>query len=392
MGACRECALPPTGKQTRRELWRHRIGPGWSSFAVVGNRLYTQEQLGEDEAVICYDAATGGELWSHRDAVRFTEPLAGPGPRATPTFHEGRIYALGAAGRLNCLDAATGEVTWSRDIKSDADVKVPPTWGFASSPLIAEGVVTVFAGGPENKSVLGYDASTGEPKWSAGEGQFSYSSTQLSKLGGVDQLLIATDRGLSAFDPASGRVLWTHTGPPLNEGMSRCVQSPVVGDSDVLLGTGFGIGTQRVHVASSGDGWTVTAVWPEPSRAIRPYYNDMVVHQDHIYGFDNNLFTCVSLSDGKSKWKARGYGNGQALLLPDQDLLVILSEKTGEVALVAAKSDGHHELARFKAIEGKTWNHPVVAHGKLFVRNGEEAACFELTEEGEADVAINDRH
>ncbi len=375
-----------------RELWRHKVGPGWSSFAVVGNRVYTQEQYGEEEAVNCYDALTGGEIWSHRDGERFEEPLAGPGPRATPTFHEGMIYALGAKGRLSCLNAVTGKVIWSRDIKSDTGAKDPPIpmWGFSSSPLIAAEIVTVCGGGPDNKSVLGYDAATGEPKWAAGEGQFSYGSTQLSKLGGVEQVLIATDQGLSAFEPASGKILWTG-GSALKTGMARCIQPAVVGDSDVLLGTGFGIGTERVHVAQSGDEWTATEVWKEPIRTIRPYFNDLVVHQDHIYGFDNNLFTCVSLSDGKSKWKARGYGNGQALLLPDQDLLLILSE-TGEVALVAAKPDRHGELARFKAIEGKTWNHPVIAHGKLFVRNGEEAACFELTEEGEKDVAISNRH
>ena len=132
--------------------------------------------------------------------------------------------------------------------------------------------------------------------------------------------------------------------------------------------------------------WTTQDVWPAPSRAIRPYYNDLVVHQGHIYGFDNNFFTCVSLEDGKGKWKARGYGNGQVLLLADQDLLLILSE-TGEVALVEAKPDGHKELCKFQAIEGKTWNHPVMAHGRLFVRNGEEAACYELSCEEQEGVA-----
>ena len=167
------------------------------------------------------------------------------------------------------------------------------------------------------------------------------------------------------------------------------VQPAVVGSSDVLIGTGFGIGTQRVHVSREGDVWTASAVWPIPTRAIKPYYNDLVVHGDHLYGFDGNIFTCVSLGDGKGKWKARGYGNGQVLLLPDQDLLLVLSE-TGEVALVSAKPDAHHEFARFQAIEGKTWNHPVIAHGKLFVRNGEEAACFDLAQEADEDVAKND--
>ena len=368
-----------------REVWRHGVGPGWSSFAVVGNRLFTQEQYGEEEVVICYDVATGDPLWIHRDAERFVEAMAGPGPRATPTFHEGKIFALGAKGQLNCLDAATGDVLWTHDIKPDANVKNPPMWGFASSPLVVNGLVTVFAGGPKEKSVLAFNATTGKPEWSGGEGQFGYGSTQLSRLGGVEQILIATDQGLAAFEPGVGKLLWTYSWP-LDGQMSRCIQPAIVGDSDVLIGTGFGFGTQRVHVSRTGEGWTAKEVWPAPTRAIRPNYNDLVVHGEHLYGFDGNFFTCVSLSDGKSSWKTRGYGNGQVLLLPDQDLLVILSE-TGEVALVAAKPDAYTEMARIKAIEGKTWNHPVIAHGRLFVRNGEEAACFELSEETEAEVS-----
>jgi outer membrane protein assembly factor BamB len=358
-----------------RELWRHRVGPAWSSFAVVGNRAYTQEQRGDYEAVVCYDASTGSELWSHRDQTRFAEAIAGPGPRATPTFHEGKLYAQGANGQLNCLDAVTGEVVWTRDIVKDSDAKLP-TWGMAASPLVAAGIVTVFAGGPEGKSVLGYDAATGEIAWSAGVGEFSYCSTQLSRLAGVDQVLVSTEKGVTAFDPARGTVLWQHDWP-LAGGMARVVQPAVVGGSDVLIGTGFGNGTQRVHVSREGDSWKTKEIWW--SRTFKPYYNDFVVHQNHLYGFDSNIFVCVNLEDGKVKWKARGYGNGEVLLLADQGLLLVLSEQ-GEVALLDATPDRHVELCRINAITGKTWNHPVVARGKLFVRNAEEAACYELAE------------
>jgi outer membrane protein assembly factor BamB len=371
-----------------REVWRHRVGPGWSSFAVVGKRLYTQEQLGDEELVVCYDAESGGELWAHRDKTRFNETMAGPGPRATPTFHEGKIYALGANGNLNCLDAATGKAVWGRDIVADSKAIVP-IWGFSSSPLVVDGVVSVFAGAPDEKAVLGYDAATGEPLWSAGTGTFSYCSTQLSRVGDVDQLLISTNLGLAAYEPAGGKVLWSYAWP-LEGGMSRVVQPARVGESDFLIGTGFGIGTQRVRVSRDDDGWKTREVWSAPIRTIRPYYNDLVIHQGHIYGFDGAIFTCVDLEDGKARWKARGYGNGQVLLLPDQDRLLILSE-TGEVALVDAKADGHHERCRLQALTGKTWNHPVVAHGRLYVRNGEEAACFEVEEEEDVGVASREK-
>jgi outer membrane protein assembly factor BamB len=358
-----------------RQVWRQRVGPGWSSFAVVGDRLYTQEQRGEDEVVVCYDAGTGAELWAHKDSARFSEAIAGPGPRATPTFHDGKLYALGAAGQLNCLDPATGKVIWTRDLVADSGAKVP-MWGFSASPLVAEGIVTVFAGGPEGKSILGYNAVSGELAWSAGDGQLSYCSTQLARLEGVEQVLILTEAGLTSYDPASGKVLWQHDWP-LDGGMARIVQPTVLDNTDVLIGTGFSYGTRRVNISREGTGWTTQEVWT--TRAIKPYYNDQVIHQGHLYGFDGPFLTCVSLDEGKGKWRARGYGNGQVLLLSDQGLLLVLSEK-GEVALVVASPVGHKELGRFQAIEGKTWNHPVVAHGKLFVRNGEEMACYELTE------------
>ncbi|HMP08458.1 MAG TPA: PQQ-binding-like beta-propeller repeat protein, partial [Lacipirellulaceae bacterium] len=133
-------AAPPV------RLWKRRVGPGWSSIVVVGNRLYTQEQRGENEAVVCCDADTGRPVWVHEDAARFAEAMGGVGPRATPTFHEGRVYSLGATGVLNCLDAATGRLRWSRNVADDGQGRVP-YWGFCSSPLIVDDCVIVFAGG-----------------------------------------------------------------------------------------------------------------------------------------------------------------------------------------------------------------------------------------------------
>ena len=358
-------------KAPPRELWRHRVGPGWSSFAVVGNRLFTQEQRGEDEFVICYDADNGKEVWSHRDTTRFEEVVAGPGPRATPTFHEGRIYAMGANGRLNCLNAATGQLYWGADIAADSQAKIP-AWGFSSSPCVLQGLVSVYAGGPDGKSVVAYDIESGKLAWASGEGSQSYCSTQSAMIGQVEQLLIATNTGLFSFDPGSGVILWENRWPVEQ---ARVVQPAVLSDTDVLLGTGMAGGTRRLHVTRDVDKWNVEELWT--TKSIKPYFNDLVVSGEYLYGFDGAVFMCVSLNDGKIKWRARGYGNGQVLLLTEDQQLLILTE-TGDVALVGAKPDSHQEIAKFKAIEGKTWNHPVIAHEQLFVRNAEEMACFEL--------------
>jgi outer membrane protein assembly factor BamB len=369
-------------------LWRHRIGPGWSSFAVVGDRLFTQEQRGPDEYVVCYSAANGDELWSRHDAVRFYEMVAGPGPRATPTFHGSRLYTYGANGLLNCLDAATGKPLWSHDVATefklaDAEKNDVPTWGFASSPLVTQGVVIVFAGARNGKTVAAYKEETGELAWTANVGPapetpekvaLSYCSPQLATVDGSEQVLMATDAGLSGFEPAHGKELWHYSWPV--EKTPRIVQPALVGGSDLLLGTGMGNGTRRIHVSHKGAEWLTEETWK--TTKYKPYFNDFVVFNDYLYGFDSGKFMCLKLNDeGKDKWHVSDYGSGQVLLLADQGLLLILSEE-GDVALRAATPEKRDEICRFKALEGKTWNHPVLAHGKLFVRNGEEMACFKL--------------
>ncbi|HEV8058513.1 MAG TPA: PQQ-binding-like beta-propeller repeat protein [Gemmataceae bacterium] len=364
-----------------REVWHRRVGPGWGSFAVVGNRLFTQEQRGDKETVVCYDADTGKEIWEHADHERFYEAVGGPGPRGTPTFHQGRLYTLGATGRLNCLDPQTGNAIWTKEIVVDSNAKTQQ-WGFTASPVVAQGIATVFAGGPDGKSVVGYKAADGALAWAAGTGTNSYSSTHLAKLGGVEQILMATDTGLTAFDPETGRVIWQHTQPKSKDalaGGAPIAQPTVLSDSEVLYGTTNG--TWRVKVSHEGNEWTTKQVWE--SKAIKPYFNDMVVHKGYIYGFDGSstiLFTCIDLADGKMKWRERGYRGGQVLLLPDQDLLLILTEGN-EVALVKTNPEKREELCKLPMLKGvKSWSHPVVAKGKLYLRNDEEAACYDIAD------------
>jgi outer membrane protein assembly factor BamB len=353
------------------ELWRRPIGPGWSSFAVRGDFLYTQEQRGDDEVVACYNATTGEPVWTHRDAARFFESNAGTGPRATPTLSNGRVYTFGATGILNALDAGNGAVVWSRNAASDTDAggktKVPD-WGFASSPLVVDDVVIVAAAG----QLVAYDLATGKPRWLGPAGGVSYSSPQLVTIDGVAQVLLVSGAGAISVAPADGKRLWEHRW----RGFLPVVQPAVTADGDVLIAAGGDSGTRRIAVAHGPGGWTVAERWT--SNGLKPYFNDFVVHQGHAFGFDGRILACIDLKDGARKWKGGRYGNGQLLLLADQEVLLVLSEE-GELALVRATPDQFTELARFKAIEGKTWNHPVLTGDVLLVRNGEEMAAFRLS-------------
>jgi outer membrane protein assembly factor BamB len=351
------------------QVWRKPIGPGWSSFAVSGDLFFTQEQRGEDEIVACYRVMTGEPVWKHRDAARFWESNAGAGPRATPALSHGRVYALGATGILNALDAVTGAAAWSRNVAADTGTAVP-TWGFAGSPLVVDDLVIVAAAG----TLAAYDLATGKPRWVGPVRAGGYSSPHRMTIGGVPQVLLQSGKGVTSVAPATGALLWEHAW----EG-EAIVQPALTADGDVLITTADppgGRGMRRLGVTAGGNGWTAAERWT--SAGLKPYFNDFVVHKGHAFGFDGSILACIVLNDGARVWKGGRYGHGQLLLLPDQDVLLVLSEE-GELALVGAVPDQFRELARFPALEGKTWNHPVLVGDILLVRNGEEMAAFRLS-------------
>lgn len=352
-------------------LWKHRVGPAWSSFAVVGDYAYTQEQRGEEEATVCYHLSDGAEVWAHVDPGRFWEVVAGAGPRATPTYRDGKLYAFGANGLLTCLDAATGKKLWQRNVQEDTK-SVTPIWGFSASPLIYDDKVIVIAGGPDGKGTAAYRITDGEPAWYGGAGKHSYSSVQAARIDGVDLLLSVHDDGLDALNPADGKTVWKHDWPL--EG-ARVLQPYHFGDGRIVLSSGYGSGARLLKLHRNGEAWQTDEVWT--SKKFNPYYNDFVVHEGYAYGFDGNIFCCIDLKTGDRPWKKGRFGYGQVLLLADQGLLLVLGDE-GQAVLVEAKPDDLREVGRFQALEGKTWNHPVIAHGKLLVRNAEEAACYEL--------------
>ncbi len=352
-------------------VWRRKVGPGWSSFAVRGDLIYTQEQRGDDETVSCYRLRTGEPVWRHRDRVRFTEPEGGAGPRGTPTVGNGRVFTLGATGILNALDADTGAVLWSRSAIADTGAKVPH-WGIAGSPLLVDDLLIVAASG----RLAAYEIATGKPRWFAQTGGGGYSSPHLATIGGVVQVLMLSGWGATSVAPADGKLLWQH---PL-EGGSRIVQPALTAEGDLLMTVGGegmgGEGVRRIAVAHGPSGWSVQEGWT--SRGLKPNFNDFVVHKGHAFGFDGSILSCIDLVDGERKWKGGRYGNGQLVLLPEQDLLLVLSEE-GELALVRATPDAFTEIAKVPAIEGKTWNHPALVGDVLLVRNGEEMAAFRLS-------------
>ena len=351
-------------------LWKQPIGLGYASFVAADRRVFTIEQRRRQEVVAAYDVETGRELWTHGWDGAFVESMGGDGPRATPTYVGGRVYALGALGELRALDARTGALVWRRNILTDNGATNLP-WGMAAAPLIVDGQVIVLPGGPQGKSIAAYDAATGKPLWTSLDDPQAYTSPMLVTIGGVRQILVVTARRAIGVTTDRGERLWEY---PWVTQMGISVAQPLlVGGDRVFLSAGYGHGAAVFEVIRTGDAFSTRNVWF--NSRMKNKFTSSVLHEGHIYGLDEAILACIDAATGELRWKGGRYGYGQVLLAGDH--LVVLTED-GDVALVSATPQSYRELARFSAIAGKTWNHPVIVDGRLLVRNLREMAAFDI--------------
>jgi len=372
-GIVQNSSLLTDWKQTPpKQLWKHPVGPAWSSFAIVGNLAFTQEQWREEEAVVCYDLQTGQQIWSHVDTARFYNSMSGAGPRCTPTLFDSRLYALGATGILNCLNPRTGKRIWSTNILTDAQVN-NAHWGMAGSPLVFDDVVVVNPGGGKGSGVVAYDRITGEKRWAAGNRAPGYVAPRLEVIGGVPQILVFGNKGLAGHDASNGRELWWF--PWKNDTSNNCVEPILIDGDRIFLSTGYTKGSTLLKIREQQGEWTAEQTAWKEARRFKLKFNGGVLKDGIVYGLNEGVLACFDLSTGKQRWKRGRYGYGQLLLV--DDILLIVSD-SGKVALVEATPEKYREVARFQAIEGKTWNHPALSREFLVVRSAQEAACYKL--------------
>ena len=356
-----------------KPLWKQPIGGGYASFAIADGRAFTIEQRRDQEAVTAYDLETGHELWSLRYPAFFNESMGGEGPRTTPTWDEGRLYALGATGEFHCLDATTGKVLWHKNILADNQAQ-NLTWAQSASPLIVEEKVIVCPGGPGGKSVVAYHKITGERIWNSLGDEATYSSPMLVTLAGQRQLLVAVLDRVVGLKVEDGTLLWEF--PWTVQMNNRNIAQPLMlGTNRFLLSAGYGTGCAAVEVARTDQGFAARELWR--NKNLKNKFTSSVFREGHVYGLDEDILTCLDAGTGERKWKEGRYGYGQVLLAGG--LLVILCGE-GDLALVKAAPEQHVEFCRFPAINGKTWNQPAIGGGRLLVRNVVEMACFEIAE------------
>jgi outer membrane protein assembly factor BamB len=361
-------------------IWRHPVGEGHSSPIVAAGRVYLHAQVpGQDaEEVLAFDAVSGKKLWATpTPRPHFTTPF-GNGPRATPTVSGDRLFALGITGNLVCLDVSNGKIIWQADILKQ--FQAPNlTFGVSCSPLVVDDKVLINVGA-KRASIVAFAADSGKVVWQALDDPATYSSPIVIGEGDRRQIIFLTQKGLVGLRPADGNVLWKF---PLVDLLSESSTTPVLA-GDVLIGSSVTYGSVGVELNRQDDRLAAKQLWK--NSALTCYFSTPVpVGRDRVYMVTGQLIPppqvalhCVDVRTGKDVWTRSKVGRYHASLLRTGDNKLLMLDDSGNLILLATDTPAYNELARSN-ICGPTWAHPALANGRLYIRDGKELLCLELT-------------
>jgi outer membrane protein assembly factor BamB len=392
-----------------KELWRVKIAGGYAGPAVAEGRVYVtdyvtdvdtkkvsspQEQpaINGTERVLCRDAKTGEEIWTHKYPCKYSISYPA-GPRCTPTVHQGKVYTLGAEGDLFCLDAAKGTVHWSKNFKTDFQAKTP-VWGFSSHPLVDGQKLICLVGGKEG-IVYAFDKDSGKELWhaldAAGPG---YSPPTIIEAGGARQLLIWHPQSLNSLNPDDGKPYWS---VPLEPQFGMSIMAPRQ-SGDVLFAGG--IGGVSVLLKLAKDHPAVTEVWRGSMKTgASPVNSTPFLENGFMYAVDQpGTLLGVRLDTGERVWETfkplsdqpdvRRINSGTAFLVKNGERFFLFAE-TGHLIIAKLSPKGYEEISRAKILDPTgtafkdrdvVWSHPAFANKCIFARNDKEIVCASLAE------------
>jgi outer membrane protein assembly factor BamB len=372
----------PAWKGSLKELWRQPIGEGNSSPVVANGRVYVHTKIADKnaEAVVAFDAASGKELWrTPYNRAEFAS-LYGNGPRATPSVVDGKVFTHGITGVLTCFDAASGKIIWQVDTWKE--LSAPKLFfGAACSPLVDAGRIYLNVGG-KGTSVAAFDTATGSVVWKNLDDRASYSSPILAGDGPTRQLVVFTGEGLSALDPAAGKLYWHF---PLKDKLLESSTTPVV-IGNRLLASAITYGSVVLRRETTGGMPGYTELWKSPE--LTSYFSTPVgVGTNLVYMVTSRLpgllqsseatLHCVDMATGKKLWSKAKVGEYHASLIRTADSKLLMLEEPGDLVLIDPDPSGYRELARAKVC-GHTWAHAALANGKLYLRDDKDVICVEL--------------
>jgi outer membrane protein assembly factor BamB len=353
-----------------RLIWKAQgLGEGYSPFAVVGSRLYTQGQQGDQQFVLALDVSTGKQLWKTPSGRSFRIEQ-GNGPRGTPTIDEDRLYALASDGMLVCLEIGTGKRIWGYNIGQRFGGSVPK-WGYTESPLIEGDRIFVTPGG-RGASVVALNKATGDLIWKSQDDGAGYSSAVPFDAGGIRGLATLTASAAIGLDMRNGALLWRY--PKVANDVAN-IATPIVYDGYVFVSTDYGTGCALLKLTPAGGAVEASEVYF--NRDMRNHYTTSVLLGDYLYGFSSSILTAMNFKTGKVAWSDRSVGKGNCIYAEQR--LYCLGED-GVAGLIDPTPAGYKEVSRFQIPRGDfpTWTPPVVANGKLYLREQDNLYCYNV--------------
>jgi outer membrane protein assembly factor BamB len=349
------------------------LGDGYSSISLAHGKVYTMGSIGRDEMVIAVDASNGKQAWATRNGST-RQDGAGNGPRGTPTVDGDRVFALGANGDLSCLDAHTGQSVWRKNILSEFGGR-NIQWGISESVLI-DGEKLICTPGGSRGTMVALDKATGRTIWTSnvpGSPRAAYSSPIVFEVGGVRQYATFVQNGVVGIRARDGQPMWGQRESA--NGTANC-SSPVFFNNTVFSASGYGTGGALFRLNSRGGTTSSQVGWS--TRKMKNHHGGMVEIDGFLYGCDEQVLTCLNLRSGDVAWQSRSVGKG-AVTFADGHLYV--RSEQGPVALVEASSQSYVEKGRFdqpQRSNRQSWAHPVVADGKLFLRDQDRLLVYNV--------------
>lgn len=348
-------------------LWKNSVGVGFSTTAVAKGRAYTMGNTAKNnptDIVFCFDAETGKEIWRHTYPCPLLPNSYEGGTLCTPTVDNGKVYTLSKIGDLFCLDAGTGKVVWQKQLNKDLGFKLP-TWHFASSALVTGDLLILNMG----SAGLALNKSTGEIVWQSGKGKCGYATPVPFEMDGQPCVAIMSEVTLFTVKQADGKPLWQYPWKTMYEINAA---DPVVAGNRMFITSGYKHGCAMLEVTAGG----AKKLWE--NKAMSMQINCPILRDGYAYGFDENVFKCVKLDDGKELWQDRGLGKGSLMMSAD-GRLIIMSEK-GELVIARADPQRFNVVARAQILpKTKCWTSPVLANGRLYARNANgDCVCVDV--------------
>ncbi|MBL48425.1 MAG: hypothetical protein CMP28_05665 [Roseibacillus sp.] len=353
--------------------WKVRnTGGGFSSLAISDGLIYTLGDLADGCHVIALREADGSPVWKTK-----VGPPGGhagyPGPRSTPTVDGGQVFVLDQHGTVACLDAKTGSKTWSVNLQDDFGGKMMSGWRWSESILV-DGESVICTPGGEKGTVAALSRKTGKSLWQTSEwtDPAGYSSVIITTLNGVRQYVQLTGKSVAGIDPKSGKILWQAERP----GKTAVITTPVIRDNIVWVTSSYGVGCNAFRVDRKDGEWTTEEIYA--SRKFANHHGGVIELKGHVYGSSGGTFACMDIKSGELVYRSRSAGKGATIYA---DGHFYLRSENGPVALIEASSDELKEVSQFDQPERsdkKAWPHPVIANGKLYLRDQDLLLCYDI--------------